>query len=72
MSANVPFIAPNSVTNTYHLVSLLGGYGVWSTGQLLQVDMIKTQIGGKFNYREVIDKDPDAMTQKTGKLCAKA
>jgi len=58
MSCNVPFIAPNKVSNFYHIYSPLGrGYGVWSSGQLLQIDYLKTQLGGEFNYKKIIDSD---------------
>ena len=55
---NVPFISPNPVTNCYHKFSPLGrGYGAWSTGQLLQVDYLKTQLGSEFNYKDVVDQN---------------
>ena len=58
MSSNVPFISPNPVTNCYHKFSPLGrGYGAWSTGQLLQVDYLKTQLGSEFNYKDVVDQN---------------
>jgi len=58
MSCNVPFIAPNKVSNFYHIYSPLGrGYGVWSSGQLLQIDYIKTQLGGEFDYTKIIDSN---------------
>jgi hypothetical protein len=57
MSANVPIISPNSVTNTYHLWSPLGrGYGAHSTGQLIQVDSMKTKLGSQFDYNQCVDK----------------
>ena len=58
VSSNVPFISPNPVSNGYHKFSPLGrGYGVWSTGQLLQIDYLKTNLGKNFNYHEIIDTD---------------
>jgi uncharacterized membrane protein len=57
VSSNVPFIAPNPVSNWYHKHTYLGrGYGAWSSGPLLQVDYIKTQLGGEFDYQKVIDQ----------------
>lgn len=56
LSCNVPFIAPNKLSNVYHVYSPMGrGYGVWSSGQLLQIDYLKTQLGGQFDYTKVID-----------------
>jgi len=58
MSCNVPFIAPNKVSNFYHMYSPIGrGYGVWSSGQLLQIDHMKTHLGGEFDYTKVIDSN---------------
>lgn len=58
VSSNVPFISPNPVSNGYHKYSPLGrGYGVWSTGQLLQIDYLKTNLGKNFNYTEIINTD---------------
>jgi len=58
MSCNVPFIAPNKVSNFYQMYSPIGrGYGVWSSGQLLQIDYMKTQLGGEFDYTKVIDSN---------------
>lgn len=58
VSSNVPFIAPNKVSNLYHMYSPVGrGYGVWSSGQLLQIDYLKTQLGGEFDYKKVIDSN---------------
>jgi len=58
MSSNVPMISPNPVTNYYHLYSPLGkGYGAYSSGQLIQVDFLKTQLGGKFDYTECLDSN---------------
>jgi hypothetical protein len=58
ISSNVPFIAPNPVSNCYHRYSPLGrGYGAWSTGQLVQIDYMKTRLGGEFNYKEIIDQN---------------
>ena len=58
ISSNVPFIAPNPVSNGYHKYSPLGrGYGAWSTGQLVQIDYLKTHLGGEFNYKEIIDSN---------------
>ena len=67
MSANVPMISPNPVTNWYHLHSPLGrGYGAYSSGQLIQVDFLKTKLGGNFDYTQCIDSnkflDPQKMT----------
>ena len=56
VSSNIPFIAPNPVSNFYHMHTYFGrGYGAWSTGQLLQVDYMKTRLGGNFEYREIVD-----------------
>ena len=33
------------------------GYGVWSSGQLLQIDYMKTQLGGEFDYTKIIDSN---------------
>lgn len=58
VSSNVPFISPNPLSNGYHKFSPLGrGYGVWSTGQLLQIDYLRTNLGKSFNYHEIIDAD---------------
>lgn len=58
ISSNVPFITPNPVSNGYHKYSFLGrGYGAWSTGQLVQIDYIKTHLGGEFNYKDVVDQN---------------
>nr|UXN44307.1 hypothetical protein [Haslea karadagensis] len=58
ISSNVPFIAPNAVSNEYHKYSPIGrGYGAWSTGQLFQVDYIKTHLGGEFNYKDIVDQN---------------
>lgn len=58
ISSNVPLIAPNPVSNTYHIYSPLGrGYGAWSTGQLVQIDYLKTHLGGEFNYKDIIDQN---------------
>ena len=55
---NVPFITPNPVSNSYHIYTPLGrGYGAWSSGQLLQIDYIKTNLGSEFNYKEVVDSN---------------
>ncbi len=57
MSSNVQLINPNSVTNFYHLWSPLGrGYGAHSSDQLLQVDILKTHLGSKFDYTACIDE----------------
>jgi Cytochrome C and Quinol oxidase polypeptide I len=58
ISSNVPFIAPNPLSNGYHKYSPLGrGYGVWSTGQLMQIDYIKTHLGSRFDYKQIVDQD---------------
>ena len=58
VSSNVPFISPNPLSNEYHKWSPIGrGYGVWSSGQLLQIDYLKTHLGKNFNYHEIIDAD---------------
>jgi len=58
MSCNVPFIAPNKVSNVYHMYSPIGrGYGAWSSGQLLQIDYVKTQLGAEFDYKKIVDSD---------------
>jgi hypothetical protein len=58
ISSNVPFIAPNLVSNGYHIYSPFGrGYGAWSTGQLVQIDYLKTHLGGIFDYKEIIDQN---------------
>lgn len=57
MSSNVPMISPNPVTNFYHLWSPLGrGYGAYSSGQLLQIDFIKTKLGSNFDHTQCLDK----------------
>ena len=56
MSCNVPMISPNPITNSYHLHSPLGrGYGAHSSGQLIQVDFLKTKLGSSFDYTQCID-----------------
>jgi hypothetical protein len=68
MSCNVPIIKPNEVSNFYQTYSPLGqGYGVWSSCQNMQIDYIKTRIGGEFDYTKVIDSnkmiDPNKLEQ---------
>ena len=72
MSANVPMISPNPITNYYHLWSPLGrGYGVYSSGQLLQIDYLKTKLGSNFDYTQCLDKhkfvDPQKLTTYAGR-----
>jgi len=56
MSSNVPMVSPNPITNQYHLSSPVGrGYGAHSSMQLLQVDLLKTELGGNFDYHQCID-----------------
>jgi hypothetical protein len=51
-------ISPNLITNTYQIYSPIGrGYGVWSSGQIFQIDYLKTQLGGDFDYKELIDQN---------------
>lgn len=58
VSFNVPFISPNPLSDKYYKFSLLRrGYGVWSTGQLLQIDYLKAYLGKNFNYYKIIDID---------------
>lgn len=58
MSCHIPFIEPNEVSNFYHTHSPLGrGYGAWSSCQLLQIDYIKTRLGGEFDYTKIIDSN---------------
>jgi hypothetical protein len=58
MAAHVPMIEPNVVTNNYHKYSPIGrGYGASSTGQLLQIDYLKTLLGSKFDYKQIIDEN---------------
>ena len=58
VSSNVPIISPNPVSNFYHKYTFFGrGYGAWSSGQLIQIDYLKTHLGSKFNYKEIIDDD---------------
>jgi hypothetical protein len=53
VSSNIPSITPNSVSNWYHKHTFLGrGFGARSSGQLLQVDSIKTHLGSEFKYTE--------------------
>jgi hypothetical protein len=55
-SSNALVFEPNPVSNCYQKYSPVGrGYGAWSSGQLIQIDMLKTQLGGEFNYRQVVD-----------------
>jgi hypothetical protein len=66
VSSNVPFISPNPISNWYHKHTYFGrGFGAWSTGQLLEVDYMKTRLGGRFEYKEIVDEnlmiDPDKM-----------
>ena len=57
-SNNVPMISPNPVTNYYHLWSPLGrGYGAYSSGQLIQVDYMKTKLRGDFDYTQCLDSN---------------
>lgn len=56
ISSNVPFISPNPVSNGYHKYSPLGrGYGAWSSINLVEIDYLKSHLGKKFDYTEVID-----------------
>jgi hypothetical protein len=49
----------------YHVYSPLGrGFGVHSSGQLLQIDYIKTQIDDKFDYTKIIDSNNFVNPQK--------
>lgn len=65
MSSNVPMISPNPITNYYHLWSPLGrGYGAYSSGQLLQVDFMKTKLGGNFDYTQCLDSNKFLDPQK--------
>jgi hypothetical protein len=65
MSSNIPMISPNPVTNYYHLWSPLGrGYAAYSSSQLLQVDIIKTNLGDKFDYTQCIDSNKFLDPQK--------
>jgi hypothetical protein len=44
------------MSNTYHRYRPIGqGYEIWSSGQLLQIDYLKTNMGAKFDYHEIID-----------------
>jgi hypothetical protein len=53
---NVLFIFLNQLSNGYYkLGSLERSYGVWPTGQLLQIDYLKIYLGKNFNYSEIID-----------------
>ena len=52
-SNNVPMISPNPVTNYYHLWSPLSrGYI-----ELIQVDYMKTKLGGNFDYTQCLDSN---------------
>ena len=56
MSSNIPMVSPNPITNYYHLWSPVGrGFGAYSSGQLLQVDFMKTKLGGNFDYTQCLD-----------------
>ena len=58
MSSNVPMISPNPVSNFYHLYSPAGrGYGAYSSVQLLQVDLMKTELCGEFDYTKCVDSN---------------
>jgi len=58
VSSNVLFLAPNPVSNSYHIYTSLGrGYEAWSSGQLLHIDYIKTNLGSEFKYKEVVDSN---------------
>lgn len=72
LACNVPSIAPNPITNWYHIHTPLGrGYGAHSTVQLRQIDYLKSHLGSKFNYREVVDGgsmlDPEKIAKYAGK-----
>jgi hypothetical protein len=58
VSSNVFFIASNPVSNLYHKYTFLGkSYSAWSSGQLLQIDYIKTHLRAKFDSTKIIDQN---------------
>lgn len=68
VSSNVMLISPNIVSNSYHKYSPLGrGYSAWGAGQLYQVDWLASNLGEKFDYKQVIDSNkmlnPQKLTQ---------
>lgn len=58
VTSGAPILEPNKLSNTYNIYSPLGrGYGAWSSGQLIQIDCIKTELGGKFDATKVVDSN---------------
>ena len=73
MSSNVPMISPNPVSNYYHLWSPLGrGYGAYSSGQLFQVDFLKTKLGSNFDYTQCVDQNKFLDPQKVATYAEKS
>ena len=56
LSSNTPMILPNPVSNMYHMYSPVGrGYGIHSIQTLAELEHVKGNLGGRFNYKAVID-----------------
>ena len=73
VSSNVPMISPNALSNSYHLWSPLGrGYGAYSSGQLLQVDFLKTKLGSNFDYTQCLDQNKFLDPQKVATYAEKS
>lgn len=59
---------PNLVTNYYYLWSSFDG--AYSSGQLLQVNYLKTKLGSNFDYTQCLDNNSKFLDPQKLETCA--